>query len=192
MKIYTNFKRFIKLNLIKLMRIRDNMERIARGFAWGTFLAIWPSMPFNSLLALLCAPMFGGNRIAALIGSWVVGPFVVAPIYYYLSYLTGKYLFLLLGISVKPITFLQMENFLKNFSENPYQNTLYYLTTKDGFTYFWGKISGFFWAMEIGGAIIGAIGAYMAYKSISAIELWFVRHKQKILKRKKGERNVFR
>jgi uncharacterized protein (DUF2062 family) len=179
------FKRGIKFRLIKLMRIKDKTKRIARGFAWGSFLAIWPSMPFNTILSLLMAPLFGGNRIAAVIGSWIVGPFVVAPFYYYFSYLTGKILFSIFNFSVQKITFEQMEKFLYSYMEHPLDNTFYYFASKQGFTILWDKIDGFFWAMEIGGLILGSIGAFIAYKSVSFIQKWFIKHKEYVIKYKK-------
>ncbi|HPP86707.1 MAG TPA: DUF2062 domain-containing protein [bacterium] len=179
-----NIKRLIKLRLIKLMRIRDKLECIARGFAWGTFLAIWPSVPFNTILCFL-APLFGGNIMAAIIASWTVGPFFISPVYYYLSYLTGKYLFKLFRIPIQVLHYEQIEKFILKISENPFENIYYYFFTSTGLKIFWKNVEGFFFALMIGGLILGIIGAYISYKSIWWIRDWFIEQKKKILIKRK-------
>jgi len=183
-----HLKRLIKLKIIRIMRIHDKRERIARGFAWGTFLAIFPSCPFNTALSFL-APVMGGNIIAALLGAWLVGPFITSPFWYWLSYLTGKWIFNLAGFKVAPLTYLRIKNFLiQNFSS--WDNTINLFSTKAGWLYIWDKINRYFWALEFGGLILGIIGAVIAYKFIYRIETWFLKHKKmlqekRLLKRMK-------
>ncbi|HPG30184.1 MAG TPA: DUF2062 domain-containing protein [bacterium] len=182
-------QRIIKLKFIKLMRIQDKLERIARGFAWGTFLAIFPSYPFNTLLSFL-APLFGGNILAAIIGAWVVGPFITTPFWYYVSYIFGKQLFQIFDLPVNPISYNEITRFLVKFAGDPVNLSLYYFITQEGFLHFWNRIKGFFWATEIGGFIIGIIGAIVSYKCVILIERWFIKYK-KNLKFKKFRRLKF-
>lgn len=182
-----NPSRLIKYQLIKLMRIKDKRERVARGFAWGTFLAIFPSCPFNTALSFL-APIFGGNIIAALLGAWIVGPFITSPFWYWLSYITGKWIFGLIGIEVSPLSYTRIESFLiKNFSS--WDNTFSILFTQNGILYLWSKMSKYFWALEFGGAILGLIGAIIAYKFIHKIENWFLNYKKNLKHKRIGSLN---
>jgi len=178
MKITFNLRRLIKYKIIKLMRIPDKRERIARGFAWGTFLAIFPSCPFNTALSFL-APIFGGNIVAALLGTWIIGPFITSPFWYWLSYITGRWIFGLSGIEVTPLTYIRIENFLiKNFSD--WDKTIEILFTQKGLLYLWSKMGNYFWALEFGGFILGLIGAFIAYKFIQRIENWFINYKKNL------------
>jgi len=177
--------RAVKLRLIKLMRIKDNRQRIANGFAYGTFLAVFPSSPFNTMLCFL-APLLGGNIVAALLGSWIIGPFIITPFWYYVSYLTGKFLFNVLNINVDYLTYQQIENFLLNLS---WRKVITIFFSKQGLISFWHKISGVFWALEFGGLILGIVLAALAYKSIFYIEEWFIKYRQYLRQRRIEKRN---
>ena len=166
------------------MRLPDKMEAVARGFAFGAFLAIFPSYPFNTLLCLL-APLIGGNIIAAIIGAWVVGPFITTPFWYYVSYMTGKNLFQFLNIPVKPISYAKFTSFLLRLENHPLDKLYFYFTTQKGLALVWFRVKTYFWALEIGGFILGIIGALIAYKSVWWIEEWYKRLKKNIRKRKK-------
>jgi len=176
-KVKGTFIRKVKYHLIKMFRIKDSAEKIARGFAWGTFLAIWPSYPFNSLLAFLGAPLFGGNSIVALMATWIVAPLFVTPFYYYASYLTGKHILKWFSVNVEYLTFTQINNFLINFKNEPLLKLKHY-AEPGNILKLWGKIDGFFWAMELGGAILGIIGALAAYHSIESIKKWAQKRKK--------------
>ncbi len=89
-----SFFRQFKLNLIRLMRMQDSPERIARGLALGLFIGMSPTFGVQMALALVAAIFLRENKLAAIIGVWITNP-VTAPFIYGLEYETGR---LLLGL----------------------------------------------------------------------------------------------
>ncbi len=86
-----SFFRQFKLNLIRLLRLRDSPERIARGLALGLFLGMTPTFGVQMLLALFAAILLRENKLAAILGVWVTNP-VTAPFIYGLEYEVGRIL----------------------------------------------------------------------------------------------------
>ena len=84
------FRQF-KLNLIRLMRLRDSPNHIARGMALGLFLGMTPTFGFQMALAFFVALLLRENKISAVIGVWITNP-VTAPFIYGLEYETGRVL----------------------------------------------------------------------------------------------------
>lgn len=87
-------------NRIK-QRLHDFIERvrtlqgdphyIAVGMAIGVFVAITPTIPFHTAIALALAFMLRGSKPAAAIAVWVSNP-VTIPIFYLGSYKVGNYI----------------------------------------------------------------------------------------------------
>jgi len=86
-----SYFRQLKLNLIRLMRLQDSPERIARGMALGLFLGMTPTFGVQMILALCAAILLRENKLAAVIGVWVTNP-VTAPFIYGLEYESGRFL----------------------------------------------------------------------------------------------------
>lgn len=86
-----SFFRQFKLNLIRLMRLQDSPERIARGMALGLFIGMTPTFGIQMALALVAGFLLRENKLAAVIGVWVTNPFT-APFIYGLEYETGRFL----------------------------------------------------------------------------------------------------
>jgi uncharacterized protein (DUF2062 family) len=82
--------------LHRARHLRGDPPYVARGMAIGVFVALTPTIPFHTAIALALAFILKGSKPAAAIGAWVSNPFTV-PIFYYGSYKTGV---LLLGIQV--------------------------------------------------------------------------------------------
>lgn len=82
-------------------RLRDFIERakklqgdphyIAVGMAIGVFVAITPTIPFHTAIALALAFMLRGSKPAAVIAVWVSNP-VTIPIFYLGSYKVGNFI----------------------------------------------------------------------------------------------------
>ncbi len=85
------FFRQFKLNLIRLLRLRDSPERIARGMALGLFIGMSPTFGVQMVLALFAAILLRENKLAAILGVWVTNP-VTAPFIYGLEYEFGRIL----------------------------------------------------------------------------------------------------
>lgn len=105
------FFRQFKLNLIRLMRLQDSPEQIARGMALGLFIGMTPTFGVQMILALFTAVLFRENKLAAIIGVWITNP-VTAPFIYGLEYETGR---ILLGLPHPAIPIQFNYDFLQQF-----------------------------------------------------------------------------
>ncbi len=106
-----SFSRQFKLNLIRLLRIRDTPERIARGMALGLFIGMTPTFGVQMGLGFAAAYMLGENKLAAILGVWVTNP-LTAPFIYGLEYEMGRFL---LGLPYPPMQVEFNYQFIKNF-----------------------------------------------------------------------------
>jgi len=87
------FFRQAKLNLIRLLRLHNAPDEIARGLALGIFIGMTPTMSFQMPLAFVIALLLNESKIAAMVGVWITNP-LTAPFIYAMEYETGR---LLLG-----------------------------------------------------------------------------------------------
>lgn len=74
--------RALRLNFLKLMRIRDSAHRVALGFAIGIAIGCIPFFGIQTILALALAFVFGVNKAACVIGSVWTNPLTAFPVYY--------------------------------------------------------------------------------------------------------------
>jgi len=74
-------------NLFRLLRVRDNSERVARGFATGLIVNFFPTFGFGVLISGFVARLFGGNAIAGLVGGATLTFFW--PVLFYLNIRMG-------------------------------------------------------------------------------------------------------
>lgn len=126
-----------------------------------------PTMGLQIAIAVFFAALFRWNKISAAIGVWITNP-VTAPFIYGMTYVTGARL---LGIK-------------KTYNLNPEINL-------DTVNKIFQKTPGIFWALIIGGVIIGlplAVAGY--YFSYAAVTRYQEDVKRKIAKQK--ERLAFR
>ena len=98
-----------KILFWKVSKSRDSEIKIAWGAAIGTFISVFPTFGFGTLLVLLLSRFFKFNLLIALATSVISNPFT-SPFFLLLSYKVGLFLF------GKQIQF-ELENWKKNFSE---------------------------------------------------------------------------
>jgi len=67
-------KRAVRFYYLRLARIDDPPERIARGAAIGVLMGILPTFGLGALLAIIFSFVFKANKAAALIGSIIMNP----------------------------------------------------------------------------------------------------------------------
>lgn len=69
-------------------------ERIARGAAVGSFVAVTPTIGFQILLTIMLATLVRGNRLAAVAMTFVLNPIIFVPpsYWYFPSYYLGTFL----------------------------------------------------------------------------------------------------
>ncbi len=80
-----------RLRCVRLFRVRDDSERVARGFAIGMIVNFFPTFGFGVLISGFVARMFGGNALAGLVGGATLT--FVWPVLFYLNVRLGSLLF---------------------------------------------------------------------------------------------------
>ena len=85
-------KRLVKLSYLKILRIDDSTEKIARGAALGAFIGLMPTLGIGIILCLIGSFLLKVNKAAAIIASFVMNPFT-APLVWSGSVTIGKYIF---------------------------------------------------------------------------------------------------
>ncbi len=78
MSVFSNLKRLVRYNYLKVLRLKTSSHSIALGLALGVYggcLPALPALPLQSIIALLLAFLFRASKIAALVGTWVSNPF---------------------------------------------------------------------------------------------------------------------
>lgn len=86
--------RQLKLNMLRLIRLRAAPTDIAKGFALGIFIGMTPTFGVQMVIAVFLAMLLEENKIAAAVGVWITNP-LTAPFIYALEYESGR---LLLGL----------------------------------------------------------------------------------------------
>jgi uncharacterized protein len=84
-----NLWRKAKLFFIKLARDRASVHEIALGAAIGTFISVFPTFGFGTLLVLLLYRFLKFNLVAALAMSVISNPFT-SPFFMVLSFKVGS------------------------------------------------------------------------------------------------------
>ncbi|MGB8818909.1 MAG: DUF2062 domain-containing protein [Rhizobiaceae bacterium] len=69
-----SYVRSLRYHGKRILRIRASPHALASGFAAGIFAAFSPALGFHVMLALLLAWGFGGNLIAAALGTAAANP----------------------------------------------------------------------------------------------------------------------
>ncbi|MEW6672870.1 MAG: DUF2062 domain-containing protein [Thermodesulfobacteriota bacterium] len=72
-------------------KLRGDPHYIAVGMAIGVFVAITPTIPFHTAIALALAFILRGSKPAAVIAVWVSNP-VTIPFFYLGSYKVGNFI----------------------------------------------------------------------------------------------------
>lgn len=102
-----SLSRLIRLAYLRLLRLQDKPEVVAKGLAVGVFTGCFPFFGMQSLLALLFAAVFRGSKVAALAATWISNPLTSVPLYIF-NYKIGK---LLLGTKDTVLPPLTLESF---------------------------------------------------------------------------------
>ena len=74
----------------QLRELRDKPHEISLGMAIGVFIAVTPTIPFHTVLAVALAALLRGSKLAAALGVWVSNPLTI-PFFYYGSYRLGRF-----------------------------------------------------------------------------------------------------
>jgi len=154
-------KRSLQRVYIRFIRIRGEPHNIALGFALGLFVGMSPSMGAQTVIAIFLAALLKWNKISAAIGVWITNPFT-APVIYFVTYRIGAKL---LGVT-------------KNYTPNDEPT----LTIVEKLLQ---KAPDIFWALLIGGIIVGIPLAVIGYYiSFSAVQKYQDRIRRRLAERK--------
>jgi len=74
----------------QLRELRGKPHEISLGIAIGVFVALTPTIPFHTVLAVALAALLRGSKLAAALGVWLSNPLTI-PLFYYGSYRLGKF-----------------------------------------------------------------------------------------------------
>lgn len=86
---HVKVKRRIRLIYLKILRIDDPPERIARGAAIGVLMGILPTFGLGGLFALALAFVLKANKAASVLGTFIMNP-LTSPFFWTLSIVTGS------------------------------------------------------------------------------------------------------
>lgn len=85
---FVRFKRKARLTYLKILRIDDPPERIARGAAIGVAMGVLPTFGFGIVFSLAAAFILRANKAASVLGSFIMNP-VTIPFFWMASIIVG-------------------------------------------------------------------------------------------------------
>lgn len=81
MRFWESFKRAIRYNYLRVMRLKVSTHSIALGVAAGVFTGCLPVLPFQTVVAVALAFVLRCSKIAAAAGTWISNPLNWVPFY---------------------------------------------------------------------------------------------------------------
>ena len=72
---FNYLKRASLFYFLKLIRVKDSVDKLAIGFACGAMVSFTPFIGFHFFLAIIFAFILRGNIVASLIGTFIGNPF---------------------------------------------------------------------------------------------------------------------
>ena len=153
--------RRMRVLYLKLLRLQDKPEVVAKGLAVGIFAGCFPFFGIQSLIGIFLATICRGSKVAALAATWISNPLTYVPLYVF-NYKIGK---LLLGIEDTVVLPLDLKSF----------------------TTFREQGSTFATALLVGSFVVGTSLATVSYfYSLAILERWRDRSiRRRSLRRKK-------
>lgn len=107
------FSRAMRYQLLKFVRIRATPQAIGLGVAVGIFSAFLPLVGVHMALSAALAWMLGGNMIAAVASTILVGNPLTYPFIWAAAWEAGH---LILGSTAKPMGTIHLHDLLHNLS----------------------------------------------------------------------------
>lgn len=81
--------RFVRLNYLRIIRLKTSAHSIALGAALGILIGFMPIIPFQAITVLTLAVIFRGNKIAAFTFTFISNVFNIIP-FYAMLYIVGS------------------------------------------------------------------------------------------------------
>jgi uncharacterized protein (DUF2062 family) len=86
--LWSKCRRSARIYYLRLRRLKGEPHEIAGGLAIGVFIALTPTIPLQTILAVSLAFVFRVSKLAAFLALWVNNPVSMAFIYF-LDYQIG-------------------------------------------------------------------------------------------------------
>jgi uncharacterized protein (DUF2062 family) len=86
-----SFKRALRYQWLKFLRLQDDPQKLAWGMALGVFIGVTPTVPFHTVAALTLAPLLRISPVTAFVGIQICNPLTIPP-FYLAAYKVGQYL----------------------------------------------------------------------------------------------------
>lgn len=99
--------RRVRFIYLKLLRLRDKPQVLAKGLGVGVFAGCFPFFGLQSPIGIVLAAICRGSKLAAVAATWISNPLTYVPLYVF-NYKIGK---LLLGIEDTVLLPLDLESF---------------------------------------------------------------------------------
>jgi len=84
-------RRRLRLIYLRIRRLRGHPDELALGLAFGIGIGMMPIIPFQTIIAVTLAILFGASKITAAAGTWISNPVTIYPIYKY-CYVIGSFM----------------------------------------------------------------------------------------------------
>ena len=86
-----SFRRALRYQWLKFLRLQDDPRQLAWGMALGVFIGVTPTVPFHTVAALTLAPLLRISPVTAFVGIQICNPLTIPP-FYLAAYKVGQYL----------------------------------------------------------------------------------------------------
>jgi uncharacterized protein (DUF2062 family) len=90
-KSQSRWRRSLRYYYFRLLRLEGSPKAIARGIAVGMFAGFFPLFGLQTIIGLILAAFFRGNKLAAAAATWISNPFTYVPIYTF-NFAVGRWL----------------------------------------------------------------------------------------------------
>ena len=111
--IFKKFFQFIKVNILKLMRIKASPHQISLGFALGIWSNFLPIFGIHLLIAVLLSYAFRSNQLSSILGSLFGSLPIIFPFFWFLSWYVGSFI---LSIFINEPSKINFPIFLNDFT----------------------------------------------------------------------------
>jgi uncharacterized protein (DUF2062 family) len=84
-----SIRRYLEYHKLRLLRLKEHPQKIARGFSAGVFAGCFPLLGLQFVMAIIFAFIIKGNKFTAIIGTWISNPFTYVPLFLF-NFQVGK------------------------------------------------------------------------------------------------------
>ena len=88
--MWSRMGRWVRLNYLRIIRLKTSAHSIALGCALGIFIGFMPIIPFQAVVVLTLAFIFRANKITAFSFTFISSPINMIP-FYTMLYMVGRW-----------------------------------------------------------------------------------------------------